>query len=92
MVFIEECVAVDLIAPLPADGIIGVSFLDIDRKRIPVMGKGGGEVIGRVEDPGVAGFGGKKDQWPDAYDATIVLGSALLDRADLLSETEILPR
>ncbi|MGH8537993.1 MAG: hypothetical protein ACREXM_16455 [Gammaproteobacteria bacterium] len=49
-------------------------------------------MIGGVEDPGVAGFGGKKNQRPDAYNATIVMGSALLDRPDLRSEMETLPR
>jgi hypothetical protein len=53
---------------LPADSIIGVGFLDVEFKRIPIVGQAGGELIGRVQNPGVAGLGGKKYERSDVDD------------------------
>jgi hypothetical protein len=80
VVLIDECLAVDAVTSLPADGIIGVGFLDVDRNWVPVIGESRGELVCRVQNPGVRGLGGKQNQRPDADNATIMLGGAMLDR------------
>jgi hypothetical protein len=47
-------------------------------------------MIGGIEQPGVTGIGGEKDQWADGHQAPIVFGRAALDVVDLVGEFEIL--
>ena len=83
VVFVDEGAVVDPIASLPADRVIGFGFLDVEGKRMPIIGQAGSELIGRVQNPGVAGLGGKKHERPDVDDTPIVLGGAMLDGTDL---------
>jgi len=48
-------------------------------------------LVCRFKDPGVAGVGGEEHQRPDADEATIMLGRAMLDRADLFGKVQTLP-
>jgi len=49
------------------------------------------EPIGGVEQPGIAGFGGKQDQLTDGDNASVVLGCSALNIAHLIGQTETLP-
>ena len=92
IVLVDERIGVDAELSLPADGIVGIAFLDVDGERFAVLGETNGELVCRIQNPGVAALSGKKHQRPQRYDAPLVLGGALLDGADLLGKTEALPR
>src|SRR5262249_59045869 len=62
---IDEGGSVDAIAPLPTDGERGIGFLDVDRFALAVSSQSCREPVGGVEQPGIAGFGGKQDQLAD---------------------------
>jgi len=47
-----------------------------------------GELIGGVEQPGIAGFGGEQDQLTDGDDAAVVVGGPALNIAHLIGETK----
>src|SRR5260370_13996913 len=59
----DESITVDAIIALPPDGEVGIGFLEVDRLGIAVPCQTGGEVIGRVQEPGVAGISRKQRQW-----------------------------
>src|SRR5208282_5295962 len=50
-----------------------------------------GELIGRVEQPGVAGFGRQQDKLTNSDDAPMAVSSPALDVADLVGEAKALP-
>jgi hypothetical protein len=47
-----------------------------------------GEVIGGVEQPGIAGLSGKEDEWADGDDARVAVGSPALDGANFIGQAE----
>jgi hypothetical protein len=55
----DESIAVDLVIALPPDGETGNGFLEIQFLRITVPRQAGGEVIGGIGQPCIAGFCGK---------------------------------
>jgi hypothetical protein len=62
----------------------------VDRLGIAVPCQTGGEVIGRVQEPGVAGIGRKQRQWADGDEARVVCGGAALDVVDFVGQSKIL--
>src|SRR5215470_17287182 len=46
--------------------------------------------VGGVEQPGIAGFGGKQEQLTDGDDAAVVIGRVALNVAHLIGQTKIL--
>jgi len=75
---------------LPADGERGIGFLDVDRFALPVSSQPRGQPIGRVEQPGIAGFGGEQDQLTDGDDAAVASGCPVLNIAHLVGQTKTL--
>src|SRR5437879_12924945 len=67
-----------------------VSFLDVDRLVLPLSSQPCGELVGGVEQPGIAGFGGEQDQLSDGDDAAVVVGCSALNIAHLIGETKTL--
>ena len=57
MIHVNEGGAFDAIASLPANREGGIVFLNMDLYGIPIMGELCGELIGRVQQPGIAGLG-----------------------------------
>jgi hypothetical protein len=49
-----------------------LGFLYLDRFALALSSQPCGEVIGGVEQPGIAGFGGEQDQLTDGDDAAVV--------------------
>src|SRR6476646_6820645 len=66
------------------------SFLDVDRLALALSSQPCGGLIGGVEQPGIAGFGGEQDQLTDGDDAAVVVGGAALNIAHLVGETKTL--
>jgi len=59
---IDEGRSVEAIASGPSDLEVGVGFLKGDGFRVAVAGQLCGELIGRVEQPGVACFGREQNK------------------------------
>ena len=57
MIHVDEGGAFDAIAALPADREGGIVFLYMDWFRIPITGQPCGELIGWVQQSGIAGLG-----------------------------------
>ena len=57
MIHVNEGGAFDAIAALPANREGGIVFLNMDWFGIPIAGELCGELIGRVQQPGIAGLG-----------------------------------
>src|SRR5436190_23106150 len=72
LIQVNECGPLDTIVALPADREGGIGFFDVDRFGVAITGKPRSELIGRVEQPGVAGFGGEQDKLTDGNDAPVV--------------------
>jgi len=85
----DESIAVDAIV-LPPDGEVGIRFLKLDRLGIAAPCQTGVKVIGRAQEPGIAGIGGKQRQWADGDEAPVKGGGAALDVADFVGQPEIL--
>src|SRR5437667_10942555 len=49
-----------------------------------------GELIGGVEQPGIAGFGGEQDELTDGDDAAVVIGGPALNIAHLIGQPKAL--
>src|SRR5262252_7269444 len=47
------------------------------------------EPVGGVEQPGIAGFGGKQDQLADGHDTAVLIGRLTLNIAHLIGQTKI---
>ncbi len=71
---------------LPTDREGGIGFFDVDRLGVAIMGELRGELLGWVEQPGIAGFGGEQDKLTDADDAPVVSGCPTLNVADLIGD------
>ena len=87
---VNESGSLDTIAALPTNREGGIGFFDVDWFG-PITGQPRGELIGRVEQPSVAGFGGEQDKLTDGDDAPVVAGCPTLNVAHLIGETELLP-
>ena len=57
------------VGALPIDEEGGIVFFDVDGFGVAVAGQPCGELIGRVEQPGVAGFGREQDKLTNSDDA-----------------------
>ena len=66
-------------------------FFDVDGFGVAVAGRPCGESIGRVEQPGVAGFGREQDKLTNGDDAPMAVSRPALDVADLVGEAKALP-
>ncbi len=64
----------------------GIVFFDVDGFGVAVAGQPCGELIGRVEQPGVAGFGRQQYKLTNSDDAPMAVSSPALDVADLVGE------
>src|SRR4029077_9830131 len=73
----------------PIANVVSVSSMWIG-SLCPSRAKPCGELIGGVEQPGIAGFGGEQDQLTDSEDAAVVIGCPALNIAHLIGETETL--
>ncbi len=87
---VDEGVAFNTILALPSDGETGISLLQMNRLRVTISGQAGGKMIGDVEQPCVSGLGGEQDQLADGDHAQVVVGSFVLDVANLVGEAEAL--
>src|SRR6266853_2510345 len=87
---VNESGSLDTVVALPADREGDIGFLDVDLFGLAIMGQPRGELIGRVEQPGVAGFGGEQDKLTDGDDAPVVAGGPTLNVAHLIGETKTL--
>ena len=91
LVAVDKGSAVDAVESRPADGEIRIGILNVDRQRIAVTGNWCGQLIGGVQQPRIAGFGGKQQQRTDGHDPTVALRRAALDVTDFIGQAVILP-
>ena len=82
--------AVDLIVTLPADGEGGIGFLEVNILGISIPRQAGGEVIGGIEQPCIAGFSRKQHQGTNTDEASIMFSGAGTDVINLVREMEVL--
>jgi len=82
----------DLVIALPSDCETGICFFEVDVLRIAVARHAGGEVIGGIEQPCIAGFGLEQHQWADSHKPTVALGGAVLNVFDLFGQAKIFAR
>ena len=66
----------------------GIVFFDADWFGVSIAGQPCGELIGGVQQPRVAGVGGKQDKLADCNDAPIVIGCPALNVANLVDQTK----
>jgi hypothetical protein len=59
---VDEASALDAVLPLPLDRERRVGVLDLDRFGIALAGDQHGQVIARIEQPSIAGFGREQPQ------------------------------
>src|SRR6516162_4408242 len=85
---VNERWSVDAVVALPTDRERGIGFPDVDRFALPVSSQPCGQLIGGVEQPGIAGFGG--EQLTDGDDAAVMSGCPALDIVHLIGETKTL--
>ena len=88
---IDEGGSLDAIVALPIDDDGGIVFFDVDGFGVAVAGQPCGELIGRVEQPGVAGFGREQDKLTNSDDAPMAVSRPALDVADLVGEAKAVP-
>jgi hypothetical protein len=73
----------------PIANLVSV-FLEVNIFRIAIPRQPHGQVIFRVEQPGIPGVGREQRQGTDRYEAPIMLSGAALDVSDLIGEMEVL--
>ena len=88
----NEGVAVDSIFASPADGEPRIRLFKVNIFRIAIPRYPRGQMILRVEQPGISGVGREQRQRPNRHKPSIVFGGAALNIADLVGEMEILAR
>jgi hypothetical protein len=84
---VDERSTVDAVAALPFDCKGGIRFFDVDRFWVPITGEPCSELIGTVEQPGIAGVSREKDKLTYGDDAPGVVGCTTLNVADLIGNT-----
>jgi len=62
---VNECGSIDAIAALPVNCKGGIVFFDADWFGVSIAGQPCGELIGGVQQPRIAGIGGKQDKLAD---------------------------
>ena len=62
LIRVNERRSLDAIAALPTDRERGIGFLDLNRFALALSSQPCCELIGGVEQPGIAGIGGEQDQ------------------------------
>jgi len=75
---------------LPADGEVGVVFLEVDRLGVPLSSKSRSEPVRGVQHPGISSLGRKEHQRADGDKASIVLSGPPLNVVDFLGEAKLL--
>ena len=89
-IVVNESAPLDTIVALPADREGRIGFFDVDRLGVAIMGEPRSELLGWVEQPGIAGLGREQDKLTDADDAPFVSSGSTLNVADLIGEMEAL--
>jgi len=87
---VDESVAVNSVFAFPSDGEPRIRLLEVHIFGIAIPGQPYGQVIFRVEQPGVPGVGREQRQGTDRYEAPVMLSGAVLDVADLVGKMEVL--
>src|SRR3984893_15719710 len=87
---VNESGPLDTIMALPTDREGGICFLDVGRFGAAMAGQPCGELIGRVEQPSIAGFGREQNKLTDGDDAPIVAGCPTLKVMHFIGETKTL--
>ena len=87
---VDEISALDAVLSLPLDRESRVGIFDADRFRITVAGHPRRQVIGRIEQPRIAGFGREENQLANGDNAPVVLGSPTLNVAHLVGKAKTL--
>ena len=75
---VDEGGPFDAILALPFDREAGIGFLQMNRLGGTVFGQTDRKVVGGVEQPGIAGVGGKQDELTDGDDTAVVIGGPVL--------------
>src|ERR1035441_6183836 len=88
----EKSVAVDPVVAFPSDGETGIGFFEIEFLRIAIPRYPCGEVIDRIEQPCMAGFGREKREGADTDEASVMFRSPALNVVDLFGEAKVLAR
>jgi hypothetical protein len=88
----DECVALDPIIALPSNGETGIGFLEVQFLRIAIPRQACGEVIGGIEQPGIAGFSREQHQRADGHKPAVVFGGATLNVVDLFGQAKVFAR
>src|SRR5499427_9879750 len=87
---VDEGSSLDAVLSLPLDRERRVGVLDMDRFGIALARRPHGQVIGRIEQPGIAGFGREQDKRANRHDPFVVLGGTPLNVADLVGKAKTL--
>src|SRR5215471_15229463 len=87
---VDKRPSLDVVLPLPLDRESGVGVLDMDRFGIAIASQPRGQVVERIQQPGIAGFGREQNQLANADNAPVVLGSPLLNVAHLVGKPKTL--
>src|SRR5215472_12871328 len=87
---VDEAPSLDPVVPLPLDRESGVGVLDVNRFGVTVPGHPGSQMVGRIEQPRIAGFRREQDELADPNDALVVLGRAPLNVAHLVGKAKTL--
>lgn len=72
LVQIDKSSAIDSVNSRPANGDIRVGLLDVDGQGVSIAGERCGQLIGGVQQPSIAGFGGKQQHLAKGNDASVV--------------------
>ena len=80
----------DLVPAPPADLEALLGLDDVDGPWIARLGNPRGQVIGGIQDPGVAAFGREQQELADRYDAAVALGGQTLNVPNFVGEMNIL--
>lgn len=87
---IDEGIAVYSVFAFPSDGEPRLRFLEVNILWVAIPRQPHGQVIFRVEHPGIPGVGREQRQGADGHEASVMLSGAALDVADLIGELEVL--
>src|SRR5215469_5917497 len=89
-VAVYESCTVEVVMPGPGDGEVGVGLIDVDWIGIAIARQSNGQPLGRIQQPGIAGVGGKQRQRADADKAPVVEGRTALDVTHFIGQAPVL--
>src|SRR5215471_18379335 len=87
---VDKRPSLDVVSPLPLDRESRVGVLDMGWLGIAIASQPRGQVVERIQQPCIAGFGREKNQLANADNAPVVLGSPLLNVAHLVGKPKTL--